>query len=152
MANGDKVVTTNPDPTDAVKEAMTLAIGNLEKQVTQRLDDNAKAVTLAREEVKAAAAELAKANSEALAAALKTTTDAATKLAESFDSTNKATNEKIDRLTERINVWTGQDVRAIENKSERTSERGQGLSAIMAIVGMGGLVLAVLTYVATRVH
>jgi hypothetical protein len=148
----DRVVVTNPDPTAAVKEAMTLAIGNLEKQVTQRFDDNAKAVSLAREEVKAAAAELAKANSEALAAALKTTTDAATKLAESFDSTNKATNEKIDRLTERINVWTGQDVRAIENKSERTSERGQGLSTIMAVVAMGGLVLAVLTYVATRMR
>jgi small-conductance mechanosensitive channel len=149
MALPDPVV-TKPDPTDAVREAMTLAITNLRSIVMQRFDGNDKAVELARAEVKSAAAELAKANSEALAAALKTTTEAATKLAESFDSTNKATNEKIDRLTERINVWTGQDVRAVENKQQHSVDRGQTISMGQAAIAIAAAILSAVLYLATK--
>jgi hypothetical protein len=103
----DKFVKTNPDPTEAVKEALTLAIKNLDDKLTLRFDLNDKAVALAREEVKTAAAELAKANSEALKFALATATESSSKLAESFKSDSKATNEKIDRLTSRMDTGEG---------------------------------------------
>jgi hypothetical protein len=103
----EKFVKTNPDPTEAVKEALTLAIKNLDDKLTLRFDLNDKSVALAREEVKTAAAELSKANSEALKFALATATESSAKLAESFKSDSKATNEKIDRLTSRMDTGEG---------------------------------------------
>jgi hypothetical protein len=140
---GEKFVKTNPDPTEAVKEALTLAIKNLDDKVSQRFELNDKGVALAREEVKTAAAELAKANSEALKFALATATESSSKLAESFKSDSKATNEKIDRLTERINIWTGRDHSAVENKQDNRSDKGQTLVIIAVLVAVGSLVLSI---------
>jgi hypothetical protein len=134
------VVKTDPDPTVAVKEALTLAIKNLDDKITQRLDGNDRAVALAREEVKTAAAELAKSQAEALSAALKATTDSNTKLEQSFEKSNGATNEKIDRLTERINIWTGRDNSAVESKQDRTTDKGQTLVVISILIALAGLV------------
>jgi hypothetical protein len=131
------IVVTHPDPTEAVKEALNLAIKNLNDQVSQRFDSNDKAVELAREEVKTAARDLAKANADALDAALKTTSAAASKLAESFETANKATNEKIDRLTERINIWTGRDNTVDANK-------GQTINLAALVIGLGGVVVAII--------
>jgi predicted nucleotide-binding protein (sugar kinase/HSP70/actin superfamily) len=135
----DKIIKTDPDPTEAVKEALTLAIENLRREVNQRFDSNDKAVALAREEVKTSAAELAKANSEALKFALTTATDSSSKLGESFKIDSKATNEKIDRLTERINIWTGRDSNVIETKSDRVAEVKQ--SWIMVSIAIAAIAL-----------
>lgn len=131
------------DPTEAAKEALTLAIKNLDEKVTQRLDASDKAVTLAREEVKTAAAELSKSQAEALAAALKATTDSNTKLEQSFEKSNGATNEKIDRLTERINIWTGRDGNTQQNKADRSSDKGNYIALLAAGVALAALLFAV---------
>ncbi len=144
MAGPGQIVTTDPDPTEAVKEALTLAIRNLDDKISQRLDQNDKAVELARDEVKTAARDLAKANADALDAALKTTTNSATKLAESFETANKATNEKIDRLTERINIWTGRDNTADLNKHDRSTDKGQTLVLVSVLIAAAALVLSVI--------
>lgn len=139
----NQIVTTDPDPTEAVKQALALGLKNLDEKIEQRFDSNDKAVELAREEVKTAARDLAKANADALDAALKTTTNSASKLAESFETANKATNEKIDRLTERINIWTGRDVGVVDSRQERTSDKGQALVVISILIALGSLVVVV---------
>jgi hypothetical protein len=142
----DAVVRTDPDPTLAVEKAVTLAIDNLRREFNQRFDANDTAVALARDEVKISAAELANANSEALKFALKTATDASLQLADSFKIDSKATNEKIDRLTERINIWTGRDSSVVENRTERSSDKGQTLIIITIIVAVAALALALVPH------
>ena len=142
VAQKDTTVKTDPDPTEAVKEAMTLAIDNLRREVSQRFDLSEKAVDLARDEVKTSAAELAKANSEALKFALTTATDSSSQLAESFKSDSKATNEKIDRLTERINIWTGRDNTTTENKQERSTDKSQTILLLSMIIAFAALIVA----------
>lgn len=149
---GEMIVKTNPDPTEAVKEALTLAIKNLDDKILQRFDANDKAVELAREEVKTAARDLAKANADALDAALKTTTNSASKLAESFETANKATNEKIDRLTERINIWTGRDNTVDASKQNTSTDRGQAINIVALVIGAGGVIVAILALFIPRLH
>ena len=48
-----EIVKTNPDPTEAVKEALTLAIKNLDEKFAARFSANDHAVSIAREEQKA---------------------------------------------------------------------------------------------------
>lgn len=130
------VVKTNPDPTEAVKEALTLAIKNLSDKINGQFDANDKAVVLAREELAANLAamistidgkfaankdlvdQLAKANAVALSAALQTQKESAAKseisigdlikqLQGSQETANRVTNEKIDRLTSRMDTGEG---------------------------------------------
>lgn len=130
------VVKTNPDPTEAVKEALTLAIKNLSDKINGQFDANDKAVILARDELGAQLAalistidgkfaankdlvdQLAKANAVALSAALQTQKESAAKsevsvgdllkqLQASFETANRTTNEKIDRLTSRMDTGEG---------------------------------------------
>lgn len=130
------VVKTNPDPTEAVKEALTLAIKNLSDKISGEFTANDKAVVLAREELAANLAamistidgkfaankdlvdQLAKANAVALSAALQTQKESAAKsevsvgdllkqLQVSFETANRTTNEKIDRLTSRMDTGEG---------------------------------------------
>lgn len=130
------VVKTNPDPTEAVKEALTLAIKNLSELVNNEFSANNKAVLLARAELEAQLAamvltidgkfasnkdlvdQLAKANAVALSAALQTQKESAAKsevsvgdllkqLQVSFETANRTTNEKIDRLTSRMDTGEG---------------------------------------------
>lgn len=125
----DKIVVTNPDPTAAVKEALELAIKNLDEKIDGRFQAIEQATTLAREESKdkltalketiqglanervAANKELVdqlgKANSTALTAALMTQEKSAIQLKLSFDEANKATNEKIDRIISRLDLGEG---------------------------------------------
>jgi hypothetical protein len=92
-----RVIVTDPDPTAAVKEALTLAIDNLSIQINGHFDANDKAVLLAREELEKQLAamiltidgkfaankdlvdQLAKANAVALTAALSTQKESAAK-------------------------------------------------------------------------
>lgn len=130
------VVKTNPDPTEAVKEALTLAIKNLSDKIGAEFTANDKAVSLAREELAEQLAamvltidgkfaankdlvdQLAKANAVALSAALQTQKESAAKsevsggdllkqLQASFETANRTTNEKIDRLTSRMDTGEG---------------------------------------------
>jgi tetrahydromethanopterin S-methyltransferase subunit B len=143
MADNVRTVVTDPDPTEAVKEALTLAIKNLDEKITQRLNANDKAVELAREEVKTAARDLAKSQADALEAALKATTDANTKLEQSFEKSNQATNEKIDRLTERINIWTGRDNTEITSKQDRSTDKSQTVALAAVFIALAALIFGV---------
>jgi Ser-tRNA(Ala) deacylase AlaX len=135
-------IKTDPDPTEAVQAALTLAIKNLDDKLTQRFDLNDTAVKLAREEVKTAAAELSKANSEALKFALTTATATSEELAKSFKSDSSATNEKIDRLTERINIWTGRDHTVDSNRQDRTTDKGQLMTMVALGIALASLIVA----------
>lgn len=146
MPDGSPVVKTSPDPTEAVKEALTLAINNLDAKLTQRFDLNDKAVALAREEVKTATTALATANAEALAAALKTNTEAQGKMADSFKAESGSTNEKIDRLTERINIWQGRDVGAVADKQDRSSDKGLLVAFGSMMIALAALALVFLRH------
>jgi len=143
------VVVTNPDPTVAVKEALELAIKNLDDKIDRRFQGIEQATALARDEQKEklialketlqnAAAEkassnkdlvekLEKANQVALTAALQTQKESAAKselsmadllkqLQVSFETANKATNEKIDRLTSRLDTGEGRTGGAVDNR------------------------------------
>ena len=138
----DRLVKTDPDPTQAVKESQALAIENLRREVTLRFDLSDRAVTLAREEVKTSTAELAKAYADALAAALKATTDANSKLEQSFEKSNIATNEKIDSLTERINIWTGRDSSVLDTKHDNSTDKGQFIVMVSVVIAFAALLLA----------
>lgn len=139
MVGKDKqedIVKTDPDPTAAVKEALSLAIRNLDEKVAlqfKAIDDSTR---LAREELKSQLAgivnavnekfiankdlvdQLAKANAVALSAALQTQKESAAKsevgvgdllkqMQVAFDASSKSTNEKIDRLTSRLDTGEG---------------------------------------------
>jgi nucleosome binding factor SPN SPT16 subunit len=134
--NQEGVVKTNPDPTEAVKEALTLAIRNLDDKISIQLKSVDDATRLAREELKSQLEsivnavnekfiankdlvdQLAKANAVALSAALQTQKESAAKsevgvgdllkqMQVAFDASSKSTNEKIDRLTSRLDTGEG---------------------------------------------
>lgn len=132
------VVVTNPDPTVAVKEALELAIRNLDEKIDLRFQSIENATDLAREESKDKLAalketiqglanervaankelvdQLGKANSTALTAALMTQEKSAIQLKLSFDEANKATNEKIDRIISRLDLGEGRVGGASDNR------------------------------------
>ena len=143
MVKGE-IVKTNPDPTLAVKEALELAVKNMDEKFDMRFKHIESATILARSELgerleafgvtiserflanEKLVDQLAKANAVALSAALQTQKESAAKsevamadllkqLQVSFDTANKATNEKIDRLTSRLD--TGEGSSAIRDPS-----------------------------------
>ena len=143
MVKGE-IVKTNPDPTLAVKEALELAVKNMDEKFDIRFKHIESATILARTELgerldafgvtiserflanEKLVDQLAKANAVALSAALQTQKESAAKsevamadllkqLQVSFDTANKATNEKIDRLTSRLD--TGEGSSAIRDPS-----------------------------------
>ena len=147
MAKGE-IVKTNPDPTLAVKEALELAVKNMDEKFDMRFKHIESATVLARTELgerldafgvtiserflanEKLVDQLAKANAVALSAALQTQKESAAKsevamadllkqLQVSFDTANKATNEKIDRLTSRLD--TGEGSSAIRDPSVTVS-------------------------------
>jgi hypothetical protein len=172
MADVEKIVVTNPDPTVAVNEALKLAIYNLSIQINSRIDANDRAVTLAREELAATLAaliltidgkfaankdlvdQLAKANAVALTAALSTQKESAAKsevaigdmlkqLQVSFVTANQTTNEKIDRLTSRMDTGEGRGNASFENKQDRTTGYGQTLVLVSVVIAAAALLFGV---------
>lgn len=131
-------VVTNPDPTAAVKEALELAIKNLDAKIDLRFLSIERATVLAREESKEKlnalkdtisglanervasnkelVDQLGRANSTALTAALMTQEKGQAQLKQSFDEANKATNEKIDRIISRLDLGEGRTGGAIDNR------------------------------------
>lgn len=169
------IIKTNPDPTDAVREALTLAVKNLNEQINSKLDANDKAVVLAREELtlqltammmtidgkfaanKDLVDQLAKANATALSAALQTQKESAAKSEVSTgdlikqskvsqDEANRVTNEKIDRLTSRRDMDEGRDLRDDRHKQERAVDRGQNISTGQMMVALAGVILAIVVF------
>ncbi|HUD11847.1 MAG TPA: hypothetical protein VMS08_05530 [Candidatus Saccharimonadia bacterium] len=135
---GGPVVKTNPDPTEAVKEALRLAV----QTINEKFDGAAAAVTLAREEMgkrldamsagindkfsgnKELVDQLGKANAVALQAALETQKDLLKQLQVTFDGTIKGVNEKIetlrqliDRLTSRLDTGQGNFDQNLANRA-----------------------------------
>lgn len=160
----EKIVVTNPDPTAAVKEALELAIRNLDEKIDGRFLAIEQATSLAREESKdkltalketiqglanervAANKELVdqlgKANSTALTAALMTQEKSAIQLKLSFDEANKATNEKIDRIISRLDLGEGRiggvsDTRQMSRQDIHDTQQSANntRSFIMALIG-----------------
>lgn len=167
-----KTVVTDPDPTEAVKEALTLAIRNLEDKFDRRFEQNDEAVKLARAELRdqlqaAATAneklvdQLAKANQVALTAALQTQKESAAKselsiadiirqLQAAFESANKATNEKIDRLTSRLDLGEGRIGGADSNRRDERQTTVDNRNYQAVLIGLGvtivGLIVGWLLY------
>jgi hypothetical protein len=169
------IVKTNPDPTEAVKEALTLAIKNLSEKIFNQFGANEKAVVLAREELATTLAsmittidgkfaankdlvdQLAKANAVALTAALSTQKESAAKsevaigdmikqLQTAQDAANKTTNEKIDRLTSRMDTGEGRGFGNVESKHDRSTDKGQMLTIIIAVIALAALVISALPH------
>jgi hypothetical protein len=155
------IITTNPDPTEAVKETLTLAIKNLDDKISQRQDISDKAVVLAREELqkqltamnenisgkflanKDLVDQLGTANAAALAAALLTRKEIADKSEASIAETFKTTNEKIDRLTSRQDTGEGRTRSNIETKQDQYSDKSQFLFIISLAIALGGLLFGI---------
>jgi hypothetical protein len=164
-----QIVVTNPDPTAAVKEALELAIKNLDEKIDRRFQGIDQATVLAREEQKdklsalqstltnAATAlasankdlvgQLAQANQIALTAALQTQKESASKselatadiirqLQTSFETAIKVVNEKIDRLTSRLDTGEGRVVGVADYRTYIIAAIGAAL-AIAAFFGLG---------------
>jgi hypothetical protein len=167
-----RIVVTDPDPTVAVKEALTLAINNLSIQINDHFDSNDKAVLLAREELERQLAamiltidgkfaankdlvdQLAKANAVALTAALSTQKESAAKsevavgdmlkqLQASFETANRTTNEKIDRLTSRMDTGEGRGFGNTESRQDRTTDKGQSVALAAVLIALAALVFGV---------
>lgn len=134
----DPIVKTDPDPTEAVKEALRLAV----ETINQRFMANAEAVVLARDEMKRAldamaagindkfagnkelVDQLGKANAVALSAALETQKDLLKQLQINFDGSIRIVNEKIDRLTSRLDTGQGNiTANEINRASNREDDR-----------------------------
>lgn len=169
------IVKTNPDPTDAVREAMTLAIKNLSDRIASEFNAKDKAVVLARDELAAQLSamvissdgkfaankdlvdQLAKANAVALTAALSTQKESAAKseiatddkikqIQTAQDAANKTTNEKIDRLTSRMDTGEGRGFGTTESKQDRSTDKGQSLTLIIALIALAALVLSAIPH------
>lgn len=165
-----EVVVTDPDPTDAVREALTLAIKNLEEKVDARFISSDEATKLAREELRekladlksgiqgAADAErvankdlvekLERVGQAALSAALLTQKESAAKselamadqlrqLQNAFEAANKATNEKIDRLTSRLDMGEGRTGGADMNRRDERDTSRSDRTYQMTLIGLG---------------
>lgn len=173
------VVVTNPDPTVAVKDALELAIKNLDEKIDLRFQSVEKATILARDEAKEKLTalketiqglanervasnkelvdQLGKANSTALTAALMTQEKGQAQLKQSFDEANKATNEKIDRIISRLDLGEGRTGGAIDTRQtsrQDIQETRQGMDStrtlIFALIGVGLVVVTIIVGVVLR--
>lgn len=153
--------------------ALTLAIKNLDEKIEQRLDSMDSATVLARQELreqlqalnstidgkflanKDLVDQLAEANAVALSAALSTQKESAAKsevstgeslgqLRISFEAANKATNEKIDRITSRLDMGEGRVHATDESKVDRTTDKGQLLIVASLFIAAIGVLFGVL--------
>lgn len=169
----DKVVVTNPDPTLAVKEALELAIKNLDEKIAERFKGIDQATVLARNELKDQLGaleasindkfvaneklvdQLGRANSTALTAALQTQEKSAAKTETSigdmikqmktaFDDSNKATNEKIDRLTSRLDLGEGRVGGAAGSRQSSDSTRTFIVAMIGSVLIATGIIVSVM--------
>jgi hypothetical protein len=172
VSHHDAIVKTNPDPTEAVKEALTLAIRNLSEKIAAQFDSNDKAVVIAREELasqlgamiitidgkfaanKDLVDQLAKANAVALTAALSTQKESAAKsevavgdmlkqLQASFETANRTTNEKIDRLTSRMDTGEGRGFGNVESKQDRSTDKSQTVALMAVLIALASLAFGV---------
>lgn len=152
MISGNRPeVVTNPDPTTAVKEALELAIKNLSHEMDLRFEaikDTAIAAASANREL---VSQLATANATALNAALQTSNDLIKQLQISFETANKATNEKIDRLTSRLDLGQGgfinsNDLRRDHREDARDTTK-QGVDNRALIIAIVGVVVAAAVFV-----
>ncbi len=98
----------------------------------------------------------------ALTAALQTQKESAAKsevaigdmikqLQSAFETANKTTNEKIDRLTSRMD--TGEDWRraGADDKRDRGIGRGQNINITAVVISFGVLLLGVLAFIVARI-
>jgi hypothetical protein len=180
------VVVTDPDPTVAVKEALELAIKNLDEKIDRRFQGIDQATVLARDVLgerlsalqstltnaanerystnKDLVEKLERANQIALTAALQTQKESAAKselgiadllkqLQVSFETANKATNEKIDRLTSRLDTGEGRGFGVDASKIDyRESARDAIDYRLYIVTGIGVVVAAVAAFFALGLH
>lgn len=183
------VVVTDPDPTERVKEALELAIKNLDEKFDRRLQGIDTATVLAREELKEklialqstltnAAKEradankdlvekLEKSNQSALAAALLTQKEGAGKTevalgdlikqaVASFETAIKVVNEKIDRLTSRMDTgvdWRGGvDASRMDYREQARDSTRAAVDYRMYIIAVIGVIMAVAAWLGFGTH
>ena len=159
------VVVTDPDPTAAVKEALELAIRNLDDKIDLRFQGIDQATILAREELKdkldalketitdAANAraeankdlveKLEKTNQSALQAALLTQKEFIEQLQKTFETSNKVTNEKIDRLTSRLDTGEGRVGGVDDNRRDYRQQSRDNVDYRQYILAFIAVLLAI---------
>ena len=173
------IVVTDPDPTAAVKEALELAIKNLDDKIDRRFVGIDSATVLAREELKDRLAALQKtisdtadaraqankdlveklaegnkdlveklerANQIALAAALQTQNNLLNQLQVSFETANKATNEKIDRLTSRLDTGEGRVGGVDDNRRDNRQQSRDNVDYRQYILAFIAVLLAIAAF------
>lgn len=158
----NRIVVTDPDPTVAVKEALELAIRNLDEKLAERFRGNDSAIALARNELRdqlivmddrindkfianeKLVDQLGRANSTALTAALQTQEKGQAQLKQSFDEANKATNEKIDRLTSRLDLGEGRIGGVTVTRQSVDSTRNFILALIGTVLVATGIIVSIL--------
>ncbi len=153
-----KIVVTNPDPTEAVKEAVRLAV----ETINEKFKSGAQAVVLAHSELqnqlsamsarindkfagnKELVDQLGKANAVALNAALETQKDLLKQLQISFDTSIKVVNEKIDRLTSRIDMGEGRTGGADTNRRDERQHLVDNRNYQAALISLGVTVIGLI--------
>ncbi len=160
----NKIVVTNPDPTEAVKEALRLAV----ETINEKFKTAGQAVVLAHSELqnqlsamsagindkfagnKELVDQLGKANAVALNAALETQKDLLKQLQISFDTSIKVVNEKIDRLTSRIDTGEGRTGGVDSNRRDERQTTVDNRNYQAVLIGLGvtivGLIVGWLLY------
>jgi hypothetical protein len=168
------VVVTDPDPTAAVKEALELAIRNLDDKIDRRFQGIDQATVLARDELKdrlaalqetitdaadaRAAAnkdlveKLEKSNQAALSAALLTQKEFIAQLQKTFEVSNKVTNEKIDRLTSRLDTGEGRTGGADANRRDYRESARDSVDHRQYILALIVAIIAALAFLGFGLH
>jgi len=151
------VVVTKPDPTEAVQEALRLAV----QTINDKFETGEKAVVLAHRGLqdqlsamstgindkfagnKELVDQLGKANAVALNAALETQKDLLRQLKDQFDTSIRGVNEKIDRLTSRMDTGEGGARGASDNRQDNRQSTDSTRNLIFALIGVGLVIVGI---------
>jgi hypothetical protein len=61
----------------------------------------------------------------------------------SFETANRTTNEKIDRLTSRMDTGEGRGFGNTESRQDRTTDKGQSVALAAVLIALAALIFGV---------
>jgi hypothetical protein len=62
----------------------------------------------------------------------------------SFETANRTTNEKIDRLTSRMDTGEGRGFGTTESKQDRSTDKGQLIAVVSVLIALASLAFVIL--------